>query len=79
MATGHLSATVNIEILNQFDKAIALQGIKRSHAVEEAMRLYLKACDEALIAEGCRASQIEDLAFAKAGKSKALKAISRNL
>jgi metal-responsive CopG/Arc/MetJ family transcriptional regulator len=79
MATKHLSATVNVDILNQFDQAITLQGIKRSHAVEEAIKLYLKACDEALIAEGCRASNFEDLAFAKAGKSKALKAISRNL
>ena len=79
MATKQLSATVNAEVYEQFEATRKHHGLNRSQAIEGAIRLYLKACDDALIAEGCRRSSAEDLAIVKATRKKSLKALAHTL
>lgn len=79
MATKQLSATVNAQVYEQFEEVRKHHGLNRSQAVEGAIRLYLKACDDVLMAEGCRRSSQEDLAIVKATRKKSLKALAHTL
>jgi len=79
MATKQLSATVSTDVYEQFEVVRKSLGEKRSRAVEDAIRLYLKTHDDALIAEGCRQSAKDDLDLAAATREKSLKALARTL
>lgn len=71
MATARVSVTVDRSVYEQFESARARMGANRSAAVEEAIKLWLKQLDEALISEGCIREREEDLALARASKQKA--------
>jgi metal-responsive CopG/Arc/MetJ family transcriptional regulator len=79
MPVQQISATVDGGVYQQFEELRVQAGFsKRSEALEEAIKLWIKAKSDALIAEGCRASREDDLAMAKASKKKTLKALSRS-
>jgi metal-responsive CopG/Arc/MetJ family transcriptional regulator len=79
MAVQQISATVDGEVYQQFEALRLQAGQKRSEAVEQAIRMWIKSVNDALIAEGCKASLEEDIAIAKASKKKATKALARTL
>ncbi len=79
MPAKQISVTVSQTVYEEFEALRVQAGQKRSEAVEQAIKLWIKSWNDALIAEGCRASKEEDLALAKAGKTTALKALSRTL
>ncbi|MBI1743558.1 hypothetical protein HYR54_10905 [Candidatus Acetothermia bacterium] len=73
MSSKALSVTVNGDIFGQFEQAYRQEGMKKSHAVEEAIKLWLKAHNDALMAEGCRKQRGDGLAWAKVSKKRAAK------
>lgn len=77
MAVKQLSATVHVDVYEQFEQVRRQQGEKRSQAVEEAIKLWLKARDYALIAEACQVERQGNLALAKASKKKATKVLAK--
>ncbi len=80
MPARQISATVDGKLYKEFEELRLQTGHKkRSEAVEEAIRLWIKAQSDALIAEGCRASREDDLAMARASKQKTLRALSKDL
>jgi len=79
MAAERISVTIDQEMYRHFEALRAETGQNKSHAVQEAIRMWVKNLNDALIAEGCRASREEDLAIAQASKRTALKALSREL
>lgn len=79
MPAQQISATVDRNVYQEFEALRAQSGLKRSEAIEEAIKTWLKHCTDALIAEGCKVSKAEDLALVRASKRKALKALARNL
>ena len=68
-----LSVTVDEDIFGQFERIYRQCGMKKSHAVEEAIKLWLKAHNDALMAEGCRQQRDDSLAWAKISKKRAEK------
>lgn len=79
MAAQRISVTVDQDMYEQFEALRMETGQKRSEAVQEAIRMWLKNLNDVLIAEGCRASREEDLSLAHASERMALKALSREL
>lgn len=77
MAVKQLSATVHADVYEQFEQIRRQEGEKRSQAIEEAIKLWLKARDSALIAEACRIERKENIALAKASKKKARKVLAK--
>ncbi len=79
MPTIQISATVNENLYKEFEALRTETGQKRSEAVAQAIKMWIKQQNDALIAEGCRASKKEDTALAKASRRKTLKALAGNL
>ena len=79
IAAKQISATVDEKLFDQFERMRRESGLNRSNAVQEAMKLYLKAYVAEKIGEGCRAEAKEGLAVAKAAKRASLKALARNI
>lgn len=79
MPVQQISATVDERIYRQFETLRLQAGQKRSEAVEQAIKMWVKSVNDARIAAGCKASREEDLAIAKASKKKTLKALARTL
>ena len=80
MPAQQISVTLDSALYKEFEELRLQAGHgKRSGAVEEAIKLWIKHVNDALMAEGCRASNEDDLAMAKASRRKTIKALSRNL
>ena len=77
MPVKQISATVHEEVYGQFEQVYRKEGLKKSHALEEAIKLWLKAKDDALMAEGCRLEREEDRAFAKMSMKNAAQTLPR--
>ena len=80
MPAQQISVTLDDTLYKEFEELRLQVGHrKRSGAVEEAIKLWIKHVNDTLIAEGCRTSKEDDLAMAKASRQKTIKALSRNL
>jgi hypothetical protein len=75
--TRALSVTVDEDVFGQFEHACRQEGLKKSHAVEEAIRLWLKAHNDALMAEGCRQQHGDSVAWAKISKKRAARLLTQ--
>lgn len=66
MSTKKLSISLPSDIFAELEREKESNGKNRSEIIEDALRLWLKERDRALMAEGCRLEAEEDLISAKA-------------
>jgi len=78
VATTQFSATVDEVVYGKFEEARKQSGENRSQAVEDALKLWLKARTNALIAEGCQVEREENLALARASKRKSYQVLAKS-
>jgi len=79
VSSTQFSATVSERVFRELERLCKRSNKKRSHLIEEALVMYLKAHDDALIAQGCRQAANEDAALAKASRKTSQKALAKEL